>query len=100
MVLALVNDNTSIEDKHLMAVALLNMVRPQMMDTGKPGQPEFEPIAAQLTEEKPPLASFITQCSWLLFQLLESDTAWLHEHPAVWSDGEDSDIMAVKDPME
>ena len=89
MVLALFDYHTTLEDKQVMAVTLVNTVRPQAFGTGKPGQPAFNSIAAKLTEEKPSLAVFITERSWLLFHLLGSDAAWLHEQPAVWSDDED-----------
>ena len=108
VVLALIDDHTTIDDKQLMAVTLCNTVRPQNFDTGKPGQPQFDPIVTKLTEEKPSLAAFITECSWLLFELLGSNAAWLHEQPAIWSDYDDyeycksfcSDMMVVNYPAE
>ena len=86
VVLALFDYHTTLE---VMAVTLVSTVRPQAFGTGKPGQPAFNPITAKLTEEKPSLAVFITERSWLLFHLLGSDAAWLHAQPAVWSDDED-----------
>ena len=54
------------------------------------------------------LAAFITERSWLLFHLLESDAVWLHEQHSVWSDYNDyefcksfrCDMMVVNDPAE
>ena len=108
VVLALFDDHTTVDEKQQMAVTLCNMVHLGAFDIGKPGQPSFNLIAAKLTEEKPSLAEFLTERSWLLFHLLGSDARWLHEHPEVWSDNEDyeyckgfcQDMMVVNDPAE
>jgi hypothetical protein len=65
-------------------------------------------VAVNHTEEKPSLAVFITERSWLLFNILNSDAAWLQVHPAVWSDYEDyqscmtfySKLMVIDDSAE
>ena len=77
MVLALFDDLTTLDEKQDMAVMLLNTHRPHAFATGKPDQPEFCPVATKLTNEKPSIAVFITEHSWLLFHHLGSDAAWL-----------------------
>lgn len=108
VVLALFDDDTTTEEKRLMAAQLLNSPRPQVFARGKPGQPNFDPVATKLTPDRPHLAVFITERSWLLFDLLEVETGWLQEHPSMWPTDENynnckmfcQDIMVVNDPAE
>lgn len=108
VVLALFDEHTDIEEKQLMATTLFHTEKPPVFGMGKPGHPNFDPVAAKLTDDQPPLATFISERSWLLFSLLESDPEWLQEHPAIWPDYEDyqfcrdfcTDMMVVNDPAE
>lgn len=108
VILALFDDGTPTEDKQLMAVVLLTTPRPLVFRRGKPGQPHFNAVAALLTDERPSLADFITERSWLLFDLLGLAATWLQEHPSLWSDDEEyehakrfcTDLTVVNDPAE
>ena len=108
VVLALFDDGTGVDEKQAIAVTLANIMRPHVLATGKPGHPDFNPIATHLTDEKPSLPVFVTERSWLMFHLLESDAVWLTEHPAVWDDYDDyehckrfySDMLVVNDAAE
>ena len=63
--------------------------RPNVFVIGKPGQPDFNPIAIHLTDDKPSLAAFINARSWLLFAHLDSEAEWLSDDPAIMTDNED-----------
>ena len=60
VVLALLDDFTTLDEKQEMAVTLHNTHRPHAFATGKPGQPEFCPLTAKLTNE-----SHHSECSLL-----------------------------------
>ena len=95
MVLALFDYHTTLEDKQVMAVTLVNTVRPQAFGTGKPGQPAFNPIAAKLTEEKPSLAVFSLSVCGCCSTFWGSDAAWLHDCKIFCCD-----LMVTNDPAE
>lgn len=63
-------------------------------------------MAAHLKPAKPSLAAFVNKRSWLLFNLLDIEGAWLSEHPAVWPDSEEFSkrfckvMIVVNDPAE
>ncbi len=108
VVLALFDDLTPAENKQDIAVTLVNIPRPQVFATGKPGQPSFNAIAAKLVDDRPSLAEFVTERSWLLFTLLGAEGEWLYEDPAIWSDYEEyqqckaicDDLAVVNDAAE
>ena len=89
VVLALFDSFTSIQEKQAMARALLNTRRPRQFNLGKPGQPGFNPVAAHLQGNQPLLGAFVTEQSWLLFSLIESQAEWLHDDPNTWLDNDD-----------
>lgn len=72
-----------------MAVTLFHTDIPQTFVAGKPVQPNFGRVFGKLGDERPPLAKFISERSWLFVSLLESYAAWLQMYPAVWPDNED-----------
>ncbi len=72
-------------DEKRMAATVNQTVRPTTFDPGKTGQPSFNPISALLVAQRPALANFITNISWLLFQLVNADTSWLLIEPSLWS---------------
>ena len=86
VVLALFDDFTTYDEKQMIAVSLVHTSRPDAFATGKPN---FDLVAIHLTEDKPSLASFINERSWLLFSLLGSEAGWLYDDPNLWSDNED-----------
>ena len=87
VVLGLFDDGLSEWEKERMASELQQTPRPDVFQTEKPGQPHFQPIAAHLTPERPPLAMFISKLSWLAFHSLDVDMAhmhWLTLPPSTW----------------
>jgi hypothetical protein len=108
VVLALFDDFTTYDEKQMIAVTLFHTPRPNAFATGKPGQPNFDPVAVHLTDDKPSLAAFINERSWLLFSLLDSPAEWLGDDPAIWPDNHDyiackmfcQDLEVVNDPAE
>lgn len=108
VVLSMFDDHTPLEEKQEMAIALYNLPRPQVYTTGKPGQPNFDPVGVHLLDVKPSLAAFITPRSWLLFHLLESNAGWLQQDPEMWPNNAEyqflqnfvNDLMVVNDPAE
>ena len=56
---------------------------------GYGGQPKFDPVAAHLGDDRPLLAAFVTERSWLLFHLLESRAEWLGDDLDTWHDNDD-----------
>ena len=89
VVLSLFDDEVPMNEKQAIAVALLNHPRPEEFNMGKPGQPDFSPVANHLGDEKPPLAVFVTEQSWLLFSHVESDAEWLRNPPETWPEDDD-----------
>ena len=111
VVLALFDDGLSLDEKGIMAVTLVNTPKPEVFELGKPAQPAFRPVLEKLEDGKPPLAVFITERSWLLFDkardyldltrlpvnnphlaeapVIADELAWLKEDPAVWTDYEE-----------
>ena len=79
--LALFDDDTNQQEKQQIATALINTPRPAQFATCKPEQPDFDPVFAHIGGDKPSMAAFVTDRSWLLFHLLETDPAWLAEDP-------------------
>ncbi len=72
------------DEKRMMAATVNQTVRPTTFDPGKTGQPSFNPISALLVAQRPALANFITNISWLLFQLVNADTScWLLIEPSL-----------------
>ena len=74
-----------------MAEKLISLPRPDEgrrgYEKGKPGQPNFAPIAALLTAERPCLSDFVTPRSWLVFDLLDipmQHLHWLTLPPSEW----------------
>ena len=63
---------TPVEEKQVIAVTLLNKDHPQQFASGKPGQPDFNPVAVHLGDERPSMAAFVSEQSWLLFSHLGS----------------------------
>ncbi len=61
VVLVLFNDFTTYDEKQMIALALFHTPHPNYFATGKPGQPNIH-----LTDDKPSLAAFIKEWSWLL----------------------------------
>ena len=55
----------------------------------KPSQPKFYPVAAHLGDDRPLLAAFVTERSWLLFHFLESRAEWLGDDLDTWHDNDD-----------
>ena len=49
----------------------MSEAKPQAYATGKPRQPLFVPVLEKLEDAKPPLSVFITERSWLIFQVAE-----------------------------
>lgn len=84
VVFGLFDDGLPNQEKQLMAVELRRKPRPLLFAPGKPGQPNFDPVAAHLTQVRPPLASFVTDRSWLLFSLLDANGDWLENDPSTW----------------
>ncbi len=82
--LSLFDDGVTVVEKKAMAETLLQFPKPDVFAPGKPGQPQFNPVAIHLTNEKPPLASFITERSWLMFHLINADSEWLNDDPSTW----------------
>ena len=89
VVLALFDADTSVQERHVLALTLLNTPCPDNFATGKPGQPKFDPVAAHLGDDRPLLAAFVTERSWLLFHLLESRAEWLGDDLDTWHDNDD-----------
>ena len=58
-------------NEHAYSIALIQIERPQVLVPGKPGQPNFDPIAAKLGPVRPHLTLFITQRYWLIFHQLK-----------------------------
>ena len=75
---------------------------------GKPGEPDFHPVAALMRGPKPLLSAFITDRSWLFFDLIAANTDWMTEEPCRWPLNEDyiyqrdfcRDIQVVNDAAE
>jgi hypothetical protein len=87
-VLGLFDDELSEYEKEKMALQLTQTPCPAAFQTGKPGQPNFDPIAAHLTAERPSLSMFITDRSWLVFHLLDIQMPslhWLTLPPSEWN---------------
>ena len=85
IVLRLYIDGLSEWKKERMASELRQTPHPVVFQRGKPGQPLFQPLAAHLTPERPPLAMFLTERSWLVFHLLDIDMVhinWLTLPPS------------------
>ena len=87
VVLALFDYHTTLEDKQVMAVTLVNTVRPQAFGTGKPGQPAFNPISAKLTEEKPSLTVFslsVCGCCSTFWDLMLHGCMIVKDSAVIW----------------
>ena len=87
VVLGLFDDELSDFEKEQMASQLLQTPRPAVYQPGKPGQPDFQPVAALLLPERPSLSVFITERSWLIFHLLDIDMPrmqWISLPPSSW----------------
>ena len=108
VVLALFDADTSVQERHVLALTLLNTPRPDNFTTWKPGQPKFDPVAAHLGDDRPLLAVFVTERSWLLFHLPKSRAEWLGDDLDTWHDNDDYircqllclDIEVVNDAAE
>ena len=109
--LALFDKEVSPDEKQLIAVTLLNTPKPAHFTPGKPGQPAFQPIIAKLQGPKPLLSLFVTERTWLMFELarpyfditspeagqhhtavapvIAESLAWLSEDPIIWPDYEE-----------
>jgi hypothetical protein len=79
VVFAFFDENVSFEERKSMANRLLLSPRPPAFAPGKPLFPVNLMIA------NPPLDSFIGVRSWLLFEKLQADGAWLENEPEVWN---------------
>ena len=109
VVLCLFDDHLPEEEKQMMAAALRQVNRPARFATGKPGQPNFNPVAAHLGPQRPHLSSFVTERSWLLFALLGvNELDWLDQPPLTWINHPSyqylhnfcKDLQVVNDPAE
>ena len=69
VVLALFDNQISVDDKQLMAATLVSFVRPKVF---KHGKPDFNEIIVKLGAEKTNLSEFINAQSWLLFEKAEA----------------------------
>lgn len=85
VIFSLFDDKVSAYEKKLMANAIVRIPRPQVFAPGKPSQPDFDPIAVNLTQHRPPLASFVSPRSWLFFHLVDGRTQWLNDEPSTWT---------------
>ena len=78
VILGLFDRDLSPTVQQKMSEKLISLARPAEYEIGKPGQPNFEPVAALLTAERPCLSEFITSRSWLVFDLLDVPMQHLH----------------------
>ena len=70
-----------------MAVKLYSEVRPQNF---RPGKPKFP---TDLLTDAPRLDSFVGPKSWLLFEKLDANGAWLNSDPTEWENVEEYQRM-------
>ena len=108
---ALFDLGVSETEKEKIAQKLITLPRAADVETGKPGQPNFNPIAAHLTAERPSLSDFITARSWRIFDLLNvamPKLHWLTLSPTQWNQFESflymrsfiEDMQVVNDAAE
>ena len=78
VVFGLFDDHLCNEERKCMAVKLYSEVRPQNF---RPGKPKFP---TDLLTDAPQLDSFVGPKSWLLFEKLDANGAWLNSDPIEW----------------
>ncbi len=78
VILCLVDDGVSCEEKRAVANVLLGLPAPYNLT---PGKPDFRPVTNLLRDTRPCLSEFVTETSWLTFKLFREETAQ-HQSPA------------------
>ena len=83
VIFALCDKDTDIGEKEEMAKKLFSIPRPEKINLGKPTFPQVLFGADGTT---PKLSTFVTEKSWLLFDLLElkDSQEWLQTPPTMW----------------
>jgi len=83
VVLSLADNGVPNTERELMGQVLFDTERPEKFDSGKPQLPHVE---FNSTDDMPTLRSFISQESWLMFDLLgiDDDQEWLQTPVAMW----------------
>ncbi len=92
VVFALFDDKIQADDKLNIARKIINSPRPRHFAPGKPVFPTLR--IQQATRGQLTLDSLAGRKSWLLFELLESDGAWLALPPNQWPANQDYQSMA------
>lgn len=104
VIFSLFDPNTPDEEKRQISQKLLSFPRPPTFRIGKP----VFPVQVLTGNVNVSLSSFVGPRSWLAFQILHSDGAWLTQEPADWNSDEEylrmekilSSISVVNDTAE